>query len=284
MKTIKGRWVSALLASLFFCIVTIPAHANEQIEDFVHVGTAGDNGGIVVSATRVDSVPGSFVPGGVFDGSGEVEGVSGGGGVRVEPVVARTWCDKLFRDVVASHPCFRRFRVSDEPVDEERVDEGDGEFADPVSVMVSAVALARVEGAGLVVNPGRGWVYVGAPTLAHAERGEISTSVTVLGLDVPVTFRGSRFMFDFGYGAGSVVSTVPGAPYPDMSIQGTYLNEGSGVFVTLTTTWDAVVTHPLTGEVMSVPGALRTVEYSAPFEVVRSRHRLIAPEEFGNPH
>lgn len=283
MRLFRSAAIS-LISATFICCSTVAVKAHDDDEKLVDLSVGSNGNYVMLTGTSSTATPGAMagaIVGGVFDASGDAVPIDGGGSVRVEPVVARTWCDKLFRDLVTSHPCFRRFPHKDEPVDEE-VDEGaEEEFIDPVSVMVSAVAFASVDGAGLVVSPGRDWVYAGVPTLAHARNGELSTTVNVLGLDVPVTFTGARFVFDFGNGAPPVVSVVPGAPYPDMSIQGTYLTERNGAFVTLTTTWDATVTHPLTGDVMSVPGALRTVERSAPFRVVRSRHRLIAPEEFG---
>lgn len=88
----------------------------------------------------------------------------------------------------------------------------------------TALALARIDGAGLVVEPGRDWVYLGVPTLAHATHRSVETRVTLFDLDVPVR------------------TSEPGQPYPDMTIQRVHQAEHPAQFVTLTTMWDAAVT------------------------------------------
>lgn len=153
---------------------------------------------------------------------------------------------------------------------------------EPTSIEVLAKAMdsVTIQGAGLVVQPTE-WVYLGVPTLAHAQTDTIHTSVTVLGLEVPVTMTATSFSFDFNNGVSPVESLVPGEPWPSMEIYGIYEEESDNQTVTLRTTWKAVATHPITGESIEVDGLLTTVEESAPFKVKKRRIRLMDSDDFG---
>lgn len=261
-------------------LVIAPANADDSPTpvELTSEGS-GKQDGIVVGAIKGSSTNSSnSANSGKLDNTGNGENLDNGGSLELQRVVAEGFCDHLYRDVVTNHPCWRRYPASEEepPVEEEGVD--------PIDLLHTAVALARIDGAGPVVEPGRDWVYQGVPTLAHAAHQSVETSVTLFDLDVPVRFDAVEYVFDFHSGQPPVRTSEPGQPYPDMTIQGVYQAEHPSQFVTLTTMWDASVIHPVTGDVLSVPGALRTVETSRTFRVVRAKQRLIAPSEFGKPH
>lgn len=183
------------------------------------------------------------------------------------------WCLERLRDNITSHECLKRFDFN----------ETDGEQAEDLDVpsddevMRMAVAHARIDGAGVIVTPGREWVYAGIPVLARAGTAVVETSVELFGLKVPVRFEAMEFVFDFHDGNAPTRSSTPGLPYPDMSIQGTYHEHGSMQHVTLRVTWRAVVTHPVSGRTFTLDAALKTVEQSREFKVEKARVRLVAP-------
>lgn len=145
--------------------------------------------------------------------------------------------------------------------------------ADPLTVLYSALEVASIDGAGLRIQP---WIqtFVGVPTLAYATMPLVNTSVNVLGLDVPVEFTAREYSFDFGDGTAPLVSSQPGAPYPDMTNFHIYQRPQDYAQVTLTTTWSAKVTHPQTGDVIFVTGALQTSESAPPIPVRKARGYL----------
>lgn len=280
----KWRFARVIAAAALFSSTFCTPVWAESDDETLHVHNV-DKDRILIVDTRVEEKPGSsgdssgeqpVVPR-MWDQTANSKETTDGRTVTNQVAKGKDWCEQLFIEVVSSHPCFR-FK----PVEEEPVEESPG--VDPLRVLYTAVASARIDGAGLVVEPGRDWVWMGVPTLAHAQSDTVETSVQVFDLNVPVTFRATRFVFDFHDGNPPVISSVPGAPYPDMTIQGVYPAVSERMFVTLTTTWDATVTHPTTGQELTVPGALRTVEDSRVFEVVRPKQRLISDREFGKNH
>lgn len=190
--------------------------------------------------------------------------------IHTQRAVGPSFCDVLYREVVSNHPCWRYAPPSDE-------EPATPETVDPTRVLYSAVALASVDGAGLVVEPNRGWVYKDVPTLAHATHQQLTTSVSLFDLTIPVQFTATDYTFDFHSGNPPIHTSAPGAPYPDMSIQTVYTAETPHAHVTLTTLWDATVTHPTTGDTLTIPAALRTIENSPPFKVIPAKQRLISP-------
>lgn len=144
---------------------------------------------------------------------------------------------------------------------------------DPLTVLYSALEVASIDGAGLRIQP---WIqtFVGVPTLAYATAPQVNTSVNVLGLDVPIEFTAREYSFDFGDGSDPLVSTQPGAPFPDMTNFHIYQQPQEHAQISLTTTWSAKVIHPVTGDVIFVTGALQTKETAPPLPVRKARGYL----------
>lgn len=129
-----------------------------------------------------------------------------------------------------------------------------------------AVRHVSVPGSGLVVQPSD-VAYTGVPTLVHARVTEREISVDVLGLDVPIRLEARSFAFDFGDDTAPLVTSDPGAPYPDKSNQHTYLAPARSVVITLRTTWSATARNPASGETLELEEPLHSEELSTPFEV-----------------
>lgn len=190
------------------------------------------------------------------------------------------WCEDRYRGTGWADVCRGDFHG--QPGKAEDGEDASSDEMPPMLVLHSAVASASVHGVGLVVEPTQ-WVFTGIPTLAYAQHQTLATSVNVLGFSVPVTFTAQEYVFNFHTGESSVRTTSPGAPYPDMSIQGTYQRPMSQAYVSLRTTWSATATHPVTGETLYADAALRTEEHSVPFRVEKPKLRLISEDMVGRP-
>lgn len=142
-----------------------------------------------------------------------------------------------------------------------------------VDLLYHAIARSRVEGAGLRVQP-HIRAYVGVPTLVHASQPTRSETLHILGYDVTVNFSASSYKYDFGDGYPPLVTTDPSGPYPITTLRHVYQEPFPSQTVALETTWTATITHPVTGEVLSVPGVMITRERSAPFEVRKAKGYL----------
>lgn len=152
-----------------------------------------------------------------------------------------------------------------------------------IDIIYQALASTTVPGAGLVVQP-EGTSYTGIPALVHASRTTHQIPVTVLGRQTSISLSARTYSFDFGDGTAPLVTTSPGAPYPDRTNQHTYTSPAAAHSVELVTTWTAVATNPFTGETRSVEGVLQTREASVPFEVRKSHTVLTdtAEERLGH--
>lgn len=262
-------WKTLMLVLTLPIFFPVPSIADHPIPPDFNAKDNGNQSGVKVQASsgeEQNKQKGDATYGDSPDDSSD----SNNSNLRYQPVVAKDYCDRLYRDVVTDHPCWRRFR-NQEPEPEEEPG------TDPLRVLHSAVAIARVDGAGLVVEPNRGWVYKDVPTLAHATHQQLTTSVSLFDLTIPVQFTATDYTFDFHSGNPPIHTSAPGAPYPDMSIQTVYTAETPHAHVTLTTLWDATVTHPTTGDTLTIPAALRTIENSPPFKVIPAKQRLISP-------
>ncbi|WP_175955758.1 hypothetical protein [Schaalia sp. Marseille-Q2122] len=152
-------------------------------------------------------------------------------------------------------------------------DESPPEEIPPIDLLYHALSQARIEGAGLQVQPHLR-AYVGVPTLVHATQPTRSETLHILGYDVTVNFSASSYKYDFGDGYPPLVTTDPSGPYPITTLRHVYQEPFPSQTVTLETTWTATITHPVTGEVLSVPGVMITRERSAPFEVRKAKGYL----------
>ncbi|WP_225753147.1 PKD domain-containing protein [Actinotalea sp. Marseille-Q4924] len=120
---------------------------------------------------------------------------------------------------------------------------------------------------------GRG--LVNKPLIVYTDPAPQTLATTVLG--VPVTVRATpvQYAWDFGDGASPLVTTDPGAPYPDDTVSRPYAVPGEYA-VRLTTTWRGEFRVSGTGPWTPVDGTATTT--SAPFTatVEEAIPRLVA--------
>lgn len=142
-----------------------------------------------------------------------------------------------------------------------------------IDLLYHALTQTQVKGARLKVEP---WIrtYVGVPTLVHAATPTVQESVRVFNHDMIVNFEATSFKYDFGDGAAPLVTTDPSKGFPVMTLNHICHEPREQVSVVLETTWKASVTHPVTGETLTVPSAPLTTEVSAPLEVRKAKGYL----------
>ena len=120
--------------------------------------------------------------------------------------------------------------------------------------------------------------------MVHASATSQTVGVVVLGIEVPIHLDAHSFSFDFADGSPPLLTSDPGAAYPDRTNQHTYDRAAPEVRVSLETTWRASVVNPFTGEALTVDGVVVTREQSRPFTVVKAHTVLtdLAEEQLGH--
>lgn len=264
--------VFSLCLFLIISLTTVSSYADDSgSSSEIALSASGENNLVQVTGT----MPSSSAANGAGESYSNVTPLPSASADAVSHRVNRKalhWCLERLRETVSSHVCLKAF----EPSQTEIEDETSESIPDEV-VMQMAIAHARIDGAGVIITPGRDWVYAGVPVLARAQTSSVDTSVELFGLTIPVHFEATEFVFDFHDGQAPTRSATPGIPYPDMTIQGTYYQPKIMQHVTLHVTWRASVTHPLTGGTLTLDAALKTTENSRQFKVEKPRVRLVAP-------
>jgi hypothetical protein len=146
----------------------------------------------------------------------------------------------------------------------ERVDDGGCAEDPPVTVTLSAEDFRRLPLAPSTPSyqPADGRGLVNMPLVVFTDPSPQTLTTTVLG--VPVTVRATpvRFTWDFGDGGSPLVTTDPGAPYPDHTVARPYAAPGEYA-VRLVTTWRGEFQVAGAGPWIPVDGTATTS--SAPF-------------------
>jgi hypothetical protein len=137
-----------------------------------------------------------------------------------------------------------------------------------VPIVVTAEDFQRlpINPGGLTVQPDRGWVLVNLETIVWTEAREQTFSAVVLGTPVQVRAEPIDFTWDFGDGSAPLVTTDPGAPFPNHSVAHVYSAAAEQRQVTLTTRWAGEFEVNGSGVWQPVVGVATTSEVST-FEV-----------------
>lgn len=160
---------------------------------------------------------------------------------------------------------------------EEAEAEEDSDGSDPsppIAVTREDVQSLLVDAGGLEVQPDRPWVLVHVETVAYTGAQQQVLSTTVLDAPIEVRVVPTLFIWDFGDGSDPLVTTDPGAPWPDHTVAHSYSAAQEGVVVGLRTEWDAMFRIPGVSPWLPVAGTVVTTETSDPFDVVTATPRL----------
>jgi hypothetical protein len=158
--------------------------------------------------------------------------------------------------------------------DWEQVDVGGCVEDPPVTVVLTAADFRRLpltpSGPSFQPADGRGLVNVDLVAFTDAQPQVLQT--VVLGVPVAVRATPSSYAWDFGDGSAPLVTTEPGAPWPDATVGHPYSAAGS-FDVQLTTTWRGEYQVAGAGPWLPVAGTATTV--SPPFAVTVEEARAV---------
>lgn len=163
-----------------------------------------------------------------------------------------------------------------ETVEAEEAEDGDPVVGEPVTLTREDVQSLLVDAGGLEIQPDRSWVLVHVETIAFTGAREQILTTTVLDAPVEVRVTPQAFTWDFGDGSEPLVTTDPGAPWPEHTVAHSYTAAQDSTAVTVRTEWDAVFRIPGVSPWLPVAGTVVTTESSEPFEVVTATPRLVA--------
>ncbi len=153
----------------------------------------------------------------------------------------------------------------------------DGPAAPPgqqVIVTAEDVQSLPIDSGGLVVQPAQPWVLVNLDTVVMTGARAQVLETVVLGVPVRVRVVPVEYAWDFGDGSAPVVTTDPGAPWPEHTVAHAYTAAGA-VQISLTTQWEAQFQPVGTAGWLPVTGRASTTEVSEPIEVVTATPRLV---------
>lgn len=153
---------------------------------------------------------------------------------------------------------------------------GEAPAPEPEPIVITAEDLQRlpIQPGGLTTQPANGWVLVNVETIAMTGATEHDLITTILGSQVRVRVTPVDFTWDFGDGSPPLVTTDPGAPYPNHTVAHVYTQAHPSRTITLRTRWSGQFQVD-GGPWQPVTGTATTTETSAPFEVRTARTALV---------
>ena len=143
---------------------------------------------------------------------------------------------------------------------------------DYFSLVSDAWNSASISGTNMQLQPPGENVLIRLPVIVVANHVSDSRTLNVGGTAVSMSLRAVSFTVNWGDGTIQTYGSAP-RPYPHHNAfhryqRGTYS-------ITLTTKWEASWTHPETGQTITEPNLLETVEHSRQFKAIPSSPVLI---------
>ena len=123
-------------------------------------------------------------------------------------------------------------------------------------------------------QPSTGTGLVNMELIVFTDPAAQVLQTTVLGTPVTVRATPTEFSWDFGDGTGPLVTTDPGAPYPQFRVFHVYREAGS-YLVQLTTTWSGEFQVNGQGPWYPVTGTAQTTSPAYPETIVEAKSRLV---------
>lgn len=116
-------------------------------------------------------------------------------------------------------------------------------------------------------------VLIRARTNVYVDAPEQTYNITILDTAVTVRATPVEYSWDFGDGTDPLVTTDPGAPYPDLTTWHTYETSGDHA-ITLTTSY-AGEFSVAGGPFQAIPGTAEITGEPMPVTVVTTSNRLV---------
>ena len=203
--------------------------------------------------------------------TGEREGIPGSAARPGDAGAASSHCQYVPGTAPTTPP------AEGEPADEGGA--GEGEAPSTETIVRTALARVPVSGAGLSWQPRKkSYTNAGVPTIVYAATPSQTHTTALFGHEVSITLTASQYSYDFGDSTPPLVTTRAGEPWrrgnKKARLTHHYEETTRGDerrVITLTTTWDATTTNPLTGQTLTLPAVVTTTERSDPFPVSHLR-------------
>ncbi|RXR26366.1 hypothetical protein EQW78_01645 [Oerskovia turbata] len=147
--------------------------------------------------------------------------------------------------------------------------------ADLTAEAERALATLDITPSPVSVQPPDGWTLVNIPTITHTTDDSQELATTLLGIPVTLRVEPDTFTWDYDDTTPPLVTTDPGAPYPDHTVHHTYTQPADQVTITLTTTWTARFRITGAPTWTAISGTATTTSTAAPLQVHEARSRLV---------
>lgn len=154
-------------------------------------------------------------------------------------------------------------------------DEGCITPADLLAEAERAFATLPIAPSPVVVQPPDGWTVVNLPTITYTDAVEQTFDTALLGIPVQIRATPESFAWDYADGSAPLVTTDPGAPYPDHTVHHTYAQPADAVTIGLTTTWSGQFRITGAPTWTDVPGTATTSSTAPPLQIYEARSRLV---------
>ncbi|MHA7132749.1 hypothetical protein [Oerskovia turbata] len=201
---------------------------------------------------------------------GEVEGgyqvVCAVGEVALEPVFSRSW---------TNNPDGTISGLSDWVLHNAGDCVGSVDLAPLVEAEFARLPVAP---SPVTVQPGRGWTVVNIPTITYTSAHPQVFTTTLLGIALTIEAVPRDYTWDYGDATDPVVTTDPGAPYPDHTVHHTYTHPtdpNAPTTITLTTTWTGRFQITGTPTWTPITGTATTTTTAPPLTIHEARSRLV---------
>jgi hypothetical protein len=156
------------------------------------------------------------------------------------------------------------------------------EPADLADAARKAFRTLQVTPSPLHVQPASTQVLVNIPTITYTDPTTQTFTITLLHIPVEVRATPATYTWTYGDNTPPLITTDPGHPYPDQSIQHTYTH-ATPATITLTTTWhgtfriQGTTTNPDDPDTWTpITGTLTTTTPTHPLTVVARNTHLVA--------
>ena len=127
---------------------------------------------------------------------------------------------------------------------------------------------------GIVLQPASGWGLINLETIAYTNAEVQSFSTTVLGIPLTVRATPVRYTWSFDDTSGDLVTTQPGAPWPDSTITHIYRTTGTRT-ISLTTEWAGEYVISGSSTWQPIAGTATTTESAPPIEIRSAANALV---------
>ncbi len=127
---------------------------------------------------------------------------------------------------------------------------------------------------GIVIQPARGWTLVNVDTIVLTDPAPQTVDTTILGIPVTVRATPTRYAWSFGDGTPALVTTEPGAVWPNPTVTHAYRTAGTRT-ITLTTQWAGEFRVAGSAAWQPIAGVATTTESAPPLEVRTATNTLV---------